>query len=184
VSPTDSPDEVRPALFGAALVRGGLTGPSTASVVGAQHGTSRRSAGACGKGQASVAWRRDLLAGAVSSRLWRIALLPILAAAAVPLFPGSAGGFGYLTEWGKCPIRPGEQLNPVQSLAVPSDGRAVFVGDEPAPAASPNTCSGSSRSRPAAGSSGSGSFFRPAPTTGWPWAWPRRMASTPRDPGP
>ena len=61
---------------------------------------------------------------------WRIALLSILAAAAVPLFPGSAGGFGYLTEWGKCPIRPGEQLNPVQSLAVPSDGRAVFVGDE------------------------------------------------------
>ena len=27
VSPTDSPDEVRPALLGAALVRGGLTGP-------------------------------------------------------------------------------------------------------------------------------------------------------------
>jgi hypothetical protein len=61
---------------------------------------------------------------------WRISVVPILAAVAVLLSTGSAAGFGYLTEWGRCPIDPGRELHRIQSVAVPSDGRAVFVGDE------------------------------------------------------
>lgn len=45
------------------------------------------------------------------------------------LLAGGASGFGYLTEWGRCDIRPGEKLSGASSIAVPSDGRFVYVAE-------------------------------------------------------
>jgi hypothetical protein len=67
---------------------------------------------------------------APSARGWpRVAFVLLLAVAAALLHSGSAGGFGYLTEWGDCEITPGDELAGVQSISAASSGNVVFVAE-------------------------------------------------------